>query len=155
MSIIGTFGICSKSNYNELTDLIKSGESTKTEELIKEIYSEVKNSAVKLENDKCSGEVFSALFHYLQTAYGVDVRSGIEGIGEKWRDVTGDFDVIVFHEKERILALEDTFDYDGLFQFVNDFFQIDYGNAGQIAWDVLLNNLKSTEAENILIFHLF
>ena len=155
MSIIGTFGICSKSNYNELTDLIKSGESAKTEELIKAIYSDVKNSAVKLENDKCSGEVFSALFYYLETAYGVDVRSGIEGIGEKWRDVTGDFDIIVFHEKERILALEDRIDYDGLFQFINDFFQIDYGNAGQIAWNVLLNNLKSTEAENILILHLF
>lgn len=155
MSIIGTFGICSKSNYNELTDLIKSGESTKTEKLIKEIYSEVKNSAVKLENDKCSGEVFSALFHYLKTAYGVDVRCDIEGIGEKWRDVTGDFDIIVFHEKERILALEDTIDYDGLFQFVNDFFQSDYGNAGQIAWNVLLNNLKSIEAENILILHFF
>lgn len=155
MSIIGTFGTCSKSNYNELTDLIKSGESTKTEELIKEIYSEVENSAVKLENDKCSGEVFSALLHYLNTAYGVDVRCGIEGIGEKWRDVTGDFDIIVFHEKERILALEDTIDYDGLFQFINDFFQIDYADAGQIAWNVLLNNLKSIEAENILILHLF
>ena len=79
----------------------------------------------------------------------------MESVGEKWRDVTGDFDIIVFQEKERILALEDTIDCDVLLQFINDFFQIDYGNAGQIAWNVLLNNLKSTEAEDILILHLF
>ena len=123
--------------------------------MIKEIYSELENSAAKLENDKCSGEVYIALFHYLKTVCGVDIRCGMEGFGEEWRNVTGDFDIIVFHEKERVLALEDTIDYDGLLQFINDFFQIDYGNAGQIAWDTLLNNLKSTGAENILIWHLF
>ena len=77
----------------------------------------------------------------------------MESIGEKWRNITGDFDIIVFQEKERILALEDTIDCDVLLQFINDFFQIDYGNAGQIAWNVLLNNLKSTGTENILILH--
>ena len=56
MSVLGIFGTCSQSNYNELVELIKSGESAKTEELIKKIYGEVENSAVKLENDKCSGE---------------------------------------------------------------------------------------------------
>ena len=154
MSMIGVFGICSKSNYNERADLINNGKSVQTEDLIKEIYSELENSAAKLENDKCSGEVYIALFHYLKTVCGVDIRCGMEGFGEEWRNVTGDFDIIVFHEKERVLALEDTIDYDGLLQFINDFFQIDYGNAGQIAWDTLLNNLKSTEAENVLIWHL-
>jgi hypothetical protein len=153
--MIGVFGICSKSNYNERADLINNGKSVQTEDLIKEIYSELENSAAKLENDKCSGEVYIALFHYLKTVCGVDIRCGMEGFGEEWRNVTGDFDIIVFHEKERVLALEDTIDYDGLLQFINDFFQIDYGNAGQIAWDTLLNNLKSTGAENILIWHLF
>ncbi len=155
MSMIGVFGICSKINYNERADLINNGKSVQTEDLIKEIYSELENSAAKLENDKCSGEVYIALFHYLKTVCGVDIRCGMEGFGEEWRNVTGDFDIIVFHEKERVLALEDTIDYDGLLQFINDFFQIDYGNAGQIAWDTLLNNLKSTGAENILIWHLF
>ena len=150
MSVLGIFGTCSQSNYNELVELIKSGESAKTEELIKKIY-----GAVKLENDKCSGEVFSALFYYLDTVYGVDVRCGMESVGEKWRDITGDFDVIVFREKERILALEDTIDYDMLLEFINDFFQIDYGNAGEIAWNVLLNNLKNTGTDNMLILHVF
>lgn len=154
MSMIGVFGRCSKSNYDKLADLIKNEKSAKTEDLIKAIYSEVENSAAKLENNKCSGEVFIALFHYLKAVCGVDVRCGTEEVGEKWRDITGDFDVILFHEKEQVLALEDTIDYDGLMQFINDFFQIDYGNAGQIAWDVLINNLKGTGTENILIWHL-
>ena len=85
----------------------------------------------------------------------MDVRCGMEGFGEEWRNVTGDFDIIVFHEKERVLALEDTIDYDGLLQFINDFFQIDYGNAGEIAWNVLLNNLKNTGTDNMLILHVF
>ena len=79
----------------------------------------------------------------------------MESVGEKWRDITGDFDVIVFREKERILALEDTIDYDMLLEFINDFFQIDYGNAGEIAWNVLLNNLKNTGTDNMLILHVF
>ena len=75
----------------------------------------------------------------------------MESVGEKWCNITGDFDIIVFREKERILALEDTMDCAMFLQFINDFFQIDYGNAGQIAWNVLFNNLKSTGTENILI----
>ena len=155
MSMIGIFGRCSKSNYDKLVDSRKNQKSAKTEDLIKDIYSKTENSAATLENNKCSGEVFIALFYYLETVCGVDVRCGTEEIGEKWRDTTGDFDVVFFHEKEQVLALEDTIDYDGLRQFINDFYQIDYGNAGQIAWDVLLNNLKRTGTENILIWHLF
>ncbi|WP_300784454.1 hypothetical protein [uncultured Acetatifactor sp.] len=154
MSMIGVFGICSKSNYSELADLINNGKSAQTEAMIKEIYNEVENSVAKLENDKCSGEVFLALFDYLETVCGVDVRCGMEGFGEEWRNATGDFDIIVFREKEGVLALEDRMDYDGLSRFINDFFQMDYGNTGQIAWEVLLNNLKSTGAENVLIWHL-
>ena len=127
MSMIGVFGICSKSNYNERADLINNGKSVQTEDLIKEIYSELENSAAKLENDKCSGEVYIALFHYLKTVCGVDIRCGMEGFGEEWRNVTGDFDIIVFHEKERVLALEDTIDYDGLLQFINDFSRLIMG----------------------------
>lgn len=155
MSMIGIFGLCSQSNYDRLETLIKNGEAAETEDLIKEIYREVENSAAKLENNKCSGEIYIALFHYLKTTYGVDVRCGIEGVGEKWRDTTGDFDIIMFRKKEQILALEDRIDHDGLLQFISDFFQIDCGNAGQIAWDVLLHNLKSTGSENVLVWHLF
>ncbi len=155
MSMIGVFGTCSKHDHSELVDMIKNKNSSQIEGLIKEIYSGSEISAATLENGKCSGEVFIALFHYLKTVCGVDVRRGMEELGEKWRSTTGDLDVLVFLEKEQILALEDTIDYDGLLQFTNEFFQADYGDAGQIAWEVLLNNLKSTGAEDVLIWHLF
>lgn len=155
MSMIGNFGVCSKTNYDELLKLIKNETDAEAEDLIKEIYNEVEHSAAGLENGNCSGEVFLALFHYLKAVCGVDVRYNQEEFGEKWRDTTGDFDIIVFCEKEQILAWEDTMDYDGLLQFINDFFQIDYGNAGQVACDVLLHNLKNTGTGNVLIWHLF
>lgn len=155
MSMIGDFGVCPKSKYDEVRNLIQKGKFVEIENLIKEIYSEVESSVTKLENGKCSGEVFIALFHYLKTAYEVNVRCGLDCFEEKWTDLTGDFDIIVFYEKEQILSLEDTIDFNELAQFINDFYQIDYGNAGQIACSVLFNNLKGVGADNILIWHLF
>ena len=154
MSIIGFFGICPKSKYEELEHRIKTGESAQAEELIREICGEAEASAAKLENGKCAGEVFSALFAYLQTAYGVNVRRGMEGVGAKWLAVTGDFDAVVFCEREQILALEGAMDPEGLSRFVSDFFQSDYGNTGQIAWQVLLSNLKSMGANDALVFRM-
>ncbi len=78
MSMIGNFGVCSKSKYDELGDLIKNGKSAEAEEIIKEIYKEVEDSAAILENGKCSGEVFIALFQYLKTACGVEGRCNPE-----------------------------------------------------------------------------
>lgn len=155
MSMTGNFGVCAKSTYDELENLIKNGKFTEAEDLIKEIYNEVEISTAELENGKCSGEVFIALFHYFKTACGIDVRCNPKVLGEKWRDTTGDFDVIAFYEKEKILSSEDTMDYGELSKFINDFFQIDYGNAGQIAFGVLINNLKNTGTDHVLIWHLF
>lgn len=155
MSMIGDFGVCPKSKYDELRNLIQKDNFEEIENQIKEMYSEVESSATKLENGKCSGEVFIALFHYLETAYEVNVRYDLDCFEEEWRRATGDFDIIVFNEKEHILSLEDVIDFNELAQFINDFYQIDYGNAGQIACSVLFNNLKNVGADNILIWHLF
>lgn len=155
MSMIGSFGVCPKGKYDELRNLMQEDKFMEIDHLIKEIYSEVEGSTTKLENGKCSGEVFIALFHYLETAYEVNVRCDSGCFEEKWRDATGDFDIIVFCGKEQILLLENTIDYNNLAQFINDFYQNDFGNAGQIACNVLFNNLKSVGKENVLIWRLF
>ena len=155
MSMIGNFGVCPKSKYDELRNWIQKGKWEETESLIKEIDSEVESSATTLENGKCSGEVFIALFHYLKTAYEINVWKDLDSLGEKWRDTTGDFDVIVFCEKEEILSLEGQIDFNELSQFINDFYQMDYENTGQIACSVLFTNLKNTEEDTVLIWHLF
>lgn len=155
MSMIGMFGVCSQSHYNKLANLLKSKDSGETEKLMQEIYSEVEASAEKLANDQCSGEVFTALFYYLKTAYGIDLRRGKEAFREKWTAVSGDWDAVVFHEKEQLLSQEDSMDFGGLQQFINDFYQTDYGDSGQTAWNVLLGNLKRTGPEQVLIWHMF
>ena len=138
-----------------LARLVQNGTPAEAEDLIKDICHELENSAEKLENGVCSGEIYLALFQYFETELGVDVRNGTERFGEIWREATGDFDVIVFHEAAPLLSLADTVDYDGLSQFAGDFFQIDCGDAAQAACDALLNNLRSLGADEILIWHLF
>lgn len=153
--MIGMFGVCPQSHYNKLTDMLENKNFAGTEKLMQEIYSEVEASAEKLANDQCSGEVFTALFCYLKTTYGIDLRRGREAFREKWTAVTGDWDAVVFHEKERLSALEDMMDFGELQQFINDFYQADYGDSGQTAWNVLLGNLKRTGPEQVLIWHMF
>ncbi len=155
MSIIGSFGICPKNNYRMLVELIKNNNLTEAEVLIKKIYHELKDSEEKLENP-CSGEVFIALFDYFKTALGVDVRDNITtDMAEKWREITDDFDIIVLCNKEQLLSLEDIIDYNKISQYINDFFQSDYGKIGQTAYTALLNNLRKIDDAHILIWHLY
>ena len=155
MSMIGTFGICPKGRYDALADLVQNGDSGEAENLIREIYSELENSAERLENDRCSGEIFLALFHYFETMLGVNVRSGTERLGELWREATGDFDVVVFREKDALLSVADAVDHDALSHFSSDFFQMDCGDAPQTACDGLLDNLRGLGADEVLIWHLY
>ncbi len=155
MSIIGSFGICPKNNYRMLVELIKNNNLTEAEVLIKKIYHELKDSEEKLENP-CSGEVFIALFDYFKTALGVDVRDNITtDMAEKWREITDDFDIIVLCNKEQLLSLEDIIDYNKISQYINDFFQSDYGKIGQTTYTALLNNLRKIDDAHILIWHLY
>ena len=155
MSIIGSFGICPKNNYRMLVELIKNNNLTEAEVLIKKIYHELKDSEEKLENP-CSGEVFIALFDYFKTALGVDVRDNITtDMAEKWREITDDFDIIVLCNKEQLLSLEDIIDYNKISQYINDFFQSDYGKIVQTAYTALLNNLRKIDDAHILIWHLY
>ena len=158
MSMIGEFGCCSKNTYDSLENAVKAGQFDKAEQLIKEMHAEFENSASKLENNKCSGEVFLALFQYFSTELGVDIRESmeLEELGQSWRDTTGDFDMIVFSEKERqrLSAVANTIDYDAVADYINDFFQCDYGNFGETACKVLLENLKEIDADTVLVWHL-
>ncbi len=157
MSMIGNFGICPKSNYNHLVNLLEKNPSPETDAFIEEIYSILQESEGNLENDKCSGEVFLALFDYLKTAHGIDVHNNIvaESFGEKWRAATEDYDIVVFNEKDPILSLENAINYNELAEYINDFYQTDYNNAGQTACSVLFRNLKSAKEDEVLIWHLY
>lgn len=148
MSMIGFFRTCARGSFEELADLIKSGATAEADNLISKMLDEMELSVGAPETAGCSGEVFTALFRYLQTVCGVDIRRGTEAVGDAWRSATGDFDVVVFHEKEQVLALEEAMDFEGLSRFLCEFFQADYGTAGQTAWDALVRGLKGTGADH-------
>lgn len=158
MSMIGDFGVCTKSSYNSLVDAIRNDQFDVMEDLIQKIYSELENSASALENNKCSGEVFLAVFHYFKTEYGMDMRDNadLKKLNENWREITGDYDMVIVtdEQKTKILSIADHIDYNKVIQFVNDFFQDDYGNAGQIACDVFFENVRNLKPDSILLWHL-
>lgn len=154
MSMIGIFGTCARSSFEELAVLIQNGAPGEADSLISRMLDEMESPAGAMEAAGCSGEVFLALFRYLQTVCGVDVRSGMEAVGEAWRGATGDFDVVVFREGEQVLALEKAMDFQGLSRFICEFFQADYGTAGQTAWDALVRSLKGTGADRLLVWRL-
>lgn len=157
MSMIGNFGVCPKSDYNHLVNLLEKNQSPEADAFIEEIYSILQKSEENLANNKCSGEVFLALFDYFKTTHEIDVHNNVtvESFGEKWRAATEDYDIVVFDKKEPILSLENTINYNKLAEYINEFYQTDYDNAGQTACRILFSNLKSTKEDEILIWHLY
>lgn len=159
MSMIGNFGKCTENDYNCLVAAIRENQPDTADDLIGRLCDELENSAAKLENDQCSGEVFLAVFEYFKTEFDLDLYGGEEqkALYERWREITEDYDVRIFtnKEKEALLSLADHIDSREVAAFVNDFFQNDYGEAGQIACKVLFENLKKLEADSVLLWHLY
>lgn len=159
MSMTGSFGLCPKNSYDSLINFIKAGQSDAAQDLVKEIWDGLEDSASMLENNRCSGEVFLALFEYFKAALDIDIRENadLKKVGENWREITGDYDMAVFTEKEKtqFLSRTDSIHSDQVTQFVNDFFQNDYGEAGQTACDVFIRNLEKLGADSVLIWHLY
>ena len=130
MSMVGSFGFAKKSSYDILQTSITTECFDTAKNTIEMICSEMQDSSLEMELTTCSGEVFIALFHYFKINHGVDVRNqeDFDKLGEIWRETTGDFDIIPFTEKEReqLLSLSGTINFDKVMQFVDDFFQADY-----------------------------
>lgn len=159
MSMIGCFGLCAKDAYDGLLNAVKNDRFDEASDWIMRICSELEGSAPEMEPDGCSGEVFIALFHYLKTEFGIDIRKNadLNKLGEDWREITGDYDMAVFSEQEReqLLPIADQIDFDEVTRFINDFFQTDYGNAGETACQIFFGNLGKLEAGCVLIWHLY
>ena len=158
MSMIGNFGMCAESDYNSLVAAVRNDQLDTADDWIGKICNELENSTAILENDQCSGEVFLAIFQYFKSEYAVDIygNEDMRKLNERWREVTGDYDITVFTQKEKtqFLSLIDQIDYDHVMQYVDDFYQNDYGNAGQVACKVLFENLRRMKPDNVLLWHL-
>jgi len=156
--MIGSFGLCKKSSYDILQTAITTDDLNTAKATIEMICSEMEDSSPEMELAACSGEVFIALFHYFETNLGVDVRKqkDFDKLGEIWRETTGDFDMIPFTEKERaqFLSLSGTINFDEVMQFVDDFFQADFGEAGKTACNNLFENFKRQQPGYVLIWRL-
>ncbi len=155
MSMIGNFGLYSKDKFDEILKQINNTPAD-TGALLTEIHDNLDESSNKLMNGRCSGEIFIALFQYFKEAHGMDVREKMASAGliESWLETTGDFDIVVFYEKEKLLSLENTLNYDEISQYINEFYEADCQDAGRAACEAFFHNLKETAEDKVLIWHL-
>ena len=156
MSIIGNFGLCSQKDYHCLVDFIKNNQLEEAENLMQKIAEGFEESSELLNDSRCSGEVYIAVFDYLKEREGIDIRKNedVKKVSELWRKVIGGYEMIAFaeEEKEQLLSRKNTINYPDVIQYVNDFFAYDYEDFGQAACEDLLGNLGKTEEGNILIW---
>lgn len=158
MSIIGDFGICQKKIYNALLNTLETDLANEVEQLISEIQTEVEHTSTLLANDACSGEAFVALFEYLEAYYEINIRETTAmTLGMIWQERTGDYDFLAFSEqdKAKLMPISKEIDYDALNQFVSDFYQADYKEAGERACKDFFYNLGQVTADTVLVFRLY
>ena len=120
MSIIGNFGLCSQKDYHCLVDFIKNNQLEEAENLMQKIAEGFEESSELLNDSRCSGEVYIAVFDYLKEREGIDVRKNedVKKVSELWRKVIGGYEMIAFaeEEKEQLLSRENTINYPDVIQ---------------------------------------
>jgi len=140
-----------------MVNLLRDEQFSEAELMMREIQRDFDLSTEEMEDSECSGEVFLALFDYFDSAFDIDIRKvpEAEKISLHWREMTGDHDMVAFLDRASLLSLEERIDLAQLTQYVNDFFEIDYGNAAQAAYTAFFHNLKKVKAGDILLWRLY
>ena len=153
MSIIGDFGLIEKSSFDLLLNKIEINVD-ETVSCINAILKEAKESAGLMVDNECPGEVYSAMFEYFEQKKGISIR-GQNNYGEIWREVTEDFDVIIMTEELKKQLNIKQEDYSSFGEFLNDFYQMDFGEMAEIALKSFESNLDKLSNENALVFRLY
>ena len=112
MSIIGNFGLCSQKDYHCLVDFIKNNQLEEAENLMQKIAEGFEELSELLNDSRCSGEVYIAVFDYLKEREGIDVRKNedVKKVSELWRKVIGGYEMISFVEEEKKRLLKELYD---------------------------------------------
>ncbi len=158
MSFIASFALCAKEDYEHLLHAA-GAEKESTKVLIQEISQELETHA--LPQGEYSGEVYMSLFTYLEMEQGMELHAyeGEGGLGEQWREVTGDEDVILWNDslkKECLTALDlDALDPNALNEYVSELFGTDFDGACVEAAERVLEYLKQAAESKVLVYRLF
>ena len=95
-----------------------------------------------------------AIFEYFEQKKGIDIR-GQSNYGEIWREITEDFDVIIMTaELAKQMVIEPT-DYSSFGDFLNDLYQMNFGEMAEIALRAFESILEKLSNENAVLFRLY
>jgi len=153
MSFIGEFALIKKKSLHLFLNSIENN-ADETADYINAIIEEVEASSDLLYNNECSGEVYMAIFEYFEQKKGIDIR-GQSNYGEIWREITEDFDVIIMTaELAKQMVIEPT-DYSSFCDFLNDLYQMNFGEMAEIALRAFESILEKLSNENAVLFRLY
>lgn len=157
MSMIGEFGLCQRKTYENFVSLLKDHSLNELEAAVNNIQKELEQTSSELMNDKCSGNVFIALFEYFEEKLNIELHDEFHGSihEEAWLNITGDLDFIVFSENLKYLVLGQAINRDEICQYVSEFYQEDCGEAGKEGCQCFFANLERADSDNLLIYHLY
>lgn len=153
MSVIGEFGLIEKRSFDLLLNAIEHNVD-EVGDCINAIIKEAESSRDLMVNDECSGEVYLAMFEYIEQKRGIDIR-GQTNYGERWREVTEDYDVIIMTEEIKKQLNIGSVDDSAFSDFLNDFYQMDFEEIARIALKSFASNLEILSSESALVFRLY
>lgn len=113
-----------------------------------------------LDNGNCSGEVFSALYNYLEAEHDLDFMEESEYLDvlNFWQEVTEPMDLIIFTQDAAgdILAVleDDNFGEEDFIEFMDVDWEIEAADALE-GMAALRDNLQKVNAKKALLYFLY
>lgn len=156
MSQIATFKLVLTGKLDAIKSLIEE-DPEKAQELCEEIDND---DDLDLSNSNCSGDVFSAIYDYLEAEHALDFMENSEYLEllEFWQETTGPLDVLIFTQDvagDILAVIEDTdIEEDGFTEYMDADWEInaDHAMAGLKA---LRKNLQRVDTKHALLYFLY
>lgn len=156
MSQIATFKLVELSQLNKIKDAMAQN-AEEARRMCEEIDG---NDDLNLDNGNCSGDVFSALYDYLEAEHDLDFMEDSEYLDVLgfWQDVTEPIDLIIFTQDVAgdILAVleDDNFGEEDFIEYMDVDWEIEADDALE-GMASLRNNLQRVNTKKALLYFLY
>lgn len=156
MSQIATFKLVELSQLNKIKDAI-ARDAEEARRMCEEIDG---GDDFDLDNGNCSGDVFSALYDYLEAEHELDFMEDSEYLDvlNFWQDITEPMDLIIFTQDVAgdILAVleDDNFGEEDFIEYMDVDWEIEADDALE-GMAALRDNLQRVSAKKALLYFLY
>lgn len=156
MSQIATFKLVPTGKLDAIKNLLDE-DSDKAQALCEEIDND---DDLDLTNGNCSGDVFSAIYDYLEVEHDLDFMENSEYLDllEFWQESTEPLDVMILGQDaagDILAVIEDTdIEEDGFTEYMEADWEID-ADLAMAGLKALRKNLQKVDAKHVLMYFLY